>query len=152
MLYLVEKVIRKGERTMKTSERRAYPIVISREEDGFFYVEIPDFDIATQGESVADAMEMARDAIGLMGIDLIDDGKGLPEPNSIKIEVAEDDIVTLVDVDFAEYRRKVDNKAVKKNCTIPYWMSVEAERAGINYSKLLQDAIMSVLGITKSVN
>lgn len=152
MLYLVEKVIRKGERTMKTSERRAYPIVISREEDGFFYVEIPDFDIATQGESVADAMEMARDAIGLMGIDLIDDGKGLPEPNSTKIEAVEDDIVTLVDVDFAEYRRKVDNKAVKKNCTIPYWMSVEAERAGINYSKLLQDAIMSVLGITKSVN
>lgn len=137
---------------MKTSERRAYPIVISREEDGFFYVEIPDFDIATQGESVADAMEMARDAIGLMGIDLIDDGKGLPEPNSTKIEAVEDDIVTLVDVDFAEYRRKVDNKAVKKNCTIPYWMSVEAERAGINYSKLLQDAIMSVLGITKSVN
>ena len=137
---------------MKTSERRAYPIVISREEDGFFYVEIPDFDIATQGDSVADAMEMARDAIGLMGIDLIDDGKELPAPNSTKIKAAEDDILTMVDVDFSEYRRKVDNKAVKKNCTIPYWMSVEAERAGINYSKLLQEAIMSVLGITKSVN
>ena len=60
--------------------------------------------------------------------------------------------ITLVDVDFVEYRRKVDNKAVKKNCTIPYWMNVEAEKAGINYSKLLQDAIMSVLGITKSAN
>ena len=44
-------------------ERRAYPIVISKEDDGFFYVEIPDFDIATQGEDVVDAMEMARDAI-----------------------------------------------------------------------------------------
>ena len=137
---------------MKVRGRRAYPIVISREEDGFFYVEIPDFDIATQGESVADAMEMARDAIGLISIDLIDDGKELPEPNSKRIDVAKDDIVTLVDIDLVEYRRKVDNKAVKKNCTIPYWMSVEAEKAGINYSKLLQDAIMSVLGITKSVN
>lgn len=137
---------------MKMSERRAYPIVISKEEDGFFYVEIPDFDIATQGEDVADAMEMARDAIGLMGIDLIDDGKELPEPNSVKFDAGKDEIITLVDVDFVEYRRKVDNKAVKKNCTIPYWMSVEAEKAGINYSKLLQEAIISVLGITKSVN
>lgn len=130
-------------------ERRAYPIVISKENDGFFYVEIPDFGIATQGVNVADAMEMARDAIGLMGIDLMDEGKVLPDPNIEKISAKKEDIVTLVDVDFVEYRRKVDNKAVKKNCTIPYWMNVEAEKAGINYSKLLQDAIMSVLGITK---
>ena len=132
--------------------RRAYPVVISKEDDGFFYVEIPDFDIATQGMDIADAMEMARDAIGLMGIDLMDEGKVLPEPNIAGINAAKEDIVTLVDVDFVEYRRKVDNKAVKKNCTIPYWMNVEAEKAGINYSKLLQDAIMSVLGISKSAN
>lgn len=131
-------------------ERRAYPIVISKEDDGFFYVEIPDFDIATQGENVVDAMEMARDAIGLMGIDLMDDGKLIPEPNSVKFDTKEGDIATLVDVDFVEYRKKVDNKAVKKNCTIPYWMSVEAEKVGINYSKLLQDAIVKALGITRT--
>lgn len=133
-------------------ERKAYPIVISKEEDGFYYVSIPDFDIATQGESIADAMEMARDAIGIMGIDYLDDGKVLPEPNTKEVESGTDDIVTLVDVDFAEYRKKVDNKAVKKNCTIPYWLNVEAEKAGINYSKVLQDAIMRVLGINKGVN
>lgn len=133
-------------------ERKAYPIVISKEEDGFYYVSIPDFDIATQGESIADAMEMARDAIGIMGIDYLDDGKVLPEPNTKEVESDADDIVTLVDVDFAEYRKKVDNKAVKKNCTIPYWLNVEAEKAGINYSKVLQDAIMRVLGINKGVN
>ena len=131
-------------------ERRAYPIVISKEDDGFFYVEIPDFDIATQGEDVVDAMEMARDAIGLMGIDLMDDGKLIPEPHSVKFDTKEGDIATLVDVDFVEYRKKVDNKAVKKNCTIPYWMSVEAEKVGINYSKLLQDAIVKALGITRT--
>ena len=131
-------------------ERRAYPIVISKEDDGFFYVEIPDFDIATQGEDVVDAMEMARDAIGLMGIDLMDDGKLIPEPNSVKFDTKEVDISTLVDVDFFEYRKKLDNKAVKKNCTIPYWMCVEAEKVGINYSKLLQDAIVKALGITRT--
>ncbi len=134
---------------MSIKERKAYPIVISKEKDGFFYVEIPDFDIATQGESIADAMEMARDAIGLMGIDLMDDGKEIPEPGLKEVTADKNDIVTLVDVDFMEYRKKVDNKAVKKNCTIPYWLNVEAEKAGINYSKLLQEAIMQVLGISK---
>ena len=133
------------------NQKMAYPIVISKEED-FFYVEIPNFEIATQGYSIADAMEMARDAIGLMGIDYMDDGKTIPEPNIKEVKAGEGDIVTLVDVDFAEYRKKVDNKAVKKNCTIPYWLNVEAEKAGINYSKILQEAIMNVLGIGKTAN
>ena len=113
---------------------------------------IPDFEIATQGENIADAIAMARDAIGLMGIDMQDDGKELPIANSKKYEVMEEDIVTLVDVDFVEYRRRVDNRAVKKNCTIPYWLSVEAEKAGINYSRVLQDAIMNILGLSKNMN
>lgn len=126
----------------------AYPIVIKRTDNGY-YVDIPDFEIATQGDSVADAMEMARDAIGLMGIDLEDDKKELPEPNSHEFSSEKGDIVTLVDIDFLEYRRRVDNKAVKKNCTIPYWMSVEADKAGINYSRLLQEAITNALGMGK---
>ncbi len=126
----------------------AYPIIISKTKDGY-YVEIPDFDIGTQGATVPDAMEMARDAIGLMGIDYQDEGKELPLANSHSFETNADDIVTLVDVDFSEYRKKVDNRAVKKNCTIPYWLNVEAEKAGVNYSKILQEALMKVLGIQR---
>ena len=112
-------------------KKGAYPIVLKRTDDGY-YVNIPDFDSGTQGESIADAMEMARDAIGLLGIDLEDNNKEIPKPYSSKIEAEKDDIVTLVDIDFSEYRKKVDNRAIKKNCTIPYWMSVEADKAGIN--------------------
>lgn len=129
--------------------RKVYPVIITKEDDGF-YVSIPDFESATQGESIADAIMMARDAIGLMGIDMQDSGKELPEPNSKSYEKAKKDIVTLVDVDFSEYRKRVDNRAVKKNCTIPYWLSVEAEKAGINYSRILQDALMSILGVSKT--
>lgn len=136
---------------MIKSMKTAYPVVISKENDGLYYVEIPDFDIATQGISVADAMEMARDAIGLMGISLMDEQKEIPQPHMKEIVASLEDIVTLVDVNFIEYRKKVDNKAVKKNCTIPYWLSVEAEKAGINYSKVLQEAIIKVLGINKGV-
>lgn len=129
--------------------KSAYPIVLSPEPDGGYFVSIPDFGKSTQGDDIADAMEMARDVIGLICIDLEDDGKEIPKPNSVKYDVEKSDIITLVDVDFVEYRRKVDNRAVKKNCTIPYWMNVEAEKAGINFSKLLQEAILSTLGLSK---
>ena len=125
----------------------AYPVFISKTEDGWYYVRIPDFDTGTQGETIADSIEMARDAIGLMGIDMQDDGKEIPKPYSKKIEPEKDDIVTLVDIDFSEYRKKNDNKAVKKNCTIPYWMSVEADKIGVNYSRILQDALSNLLGM-----
>ena len=46
-------------------------------------VDIPDFRINTQGKDIAEAIEMARDAIGLMGIDMQDDGEALPEPSSV---------------------------------------------------------------------
>ena len=53
------------------------------------------------------------------------------------------DIVTLVDVDFGEYRRKNDMRAVKKNCTIPSWLNFEAEKAGVNFSAILTAALKS---------
>lgn len=130
-------------------EKNAYPVILKKTNDGY-YVDIPDFDIGTQGESIPDAMEMARDAIGLMGIDMQDDGKEIPQPHSAERKPEPGDIVTLVDIDFSEYRRRADNRAVKKNCTIPYWMSVEADKQGVNYSRLLQDAIVSFLGISKA--
>lgn len=132
-------------------KKGAYPVVLKPTDEGY-YVVIPDFDIGTQGSSVADAMEMARDAIGLMGIDLEDENKELPEPYSKTMETEKGDIVTLVDIDFSEYRKKIDNRAIKKNCTIPYWMSVEADKAGVNYSRLLQDAITNFLGIKKPIH
>jgi len=132
------------------TKRSVYPIIISEEADGY-YVSIPDFETATQGESIADAIMMARDVIGLMGIDMQDEGRELPSPNSREYEKQKKDIVTLVDVDFAEYRKRVDNRAVKKNCTIPYWLSVEAEKVGINYSRTLQDALVNILGVTRKI-
>lgn len=132
-------------------KKSAYPIVLKQVKDGYFVI-IPDFDVETQGDSIADAMEMARDAIGLMGIDMEDSNIELPEPYSKAFKMDESDIKTLVDVDFSEYRKRVDNKSVKKNCTIPYWMSVEAEKAGINYSRVLQDAILKLIGMPSRNN
>lgn len=125
--------------------KAAYPIVISKEKDGYF-VSIPDFDINTQGESIVDSIEMARDAIGLVGITLEDEGKSLPKAGTADLKKEkEEDIITYVDVDFVEYRKKHDNKAVKKNCSLPYWLCSKAEKEGINFSKVLQDALIQML-------
>lgn len=127
--------------------RKVYPIVLTKDSFGYL-VTIPDFNMNTQGKDLAEAIFMARDAIGLMGIDMEEEGKELPESTEAK-KINENDIITLVDIDFTEYRKKADNRAVKKNCTIPYWLSVEAEKAGINFSRVLQEALMRKLNVGK---
>ena len=128
--------------------KKAYPIILSQGEK-FIVVYIPDFEVNTQGENIAEAIEMARDAIGVVGIDMEDDSISLPEPTEIsKIKTnSKADIVTLVDVDFSEYRKKNDLRAVKKNCTIPSWLNFEAEKAGVNFSAILTAALKKELNI-----
>ena len=96
---------------------------------------------------MADAIAMARDLISLMSIDFEDKGKELPKAEEIK-EVPENSVVTWVDADLLDYRRKYDKRTVKKNCTLPSYLSYEAEKQGINFSKVLQDALIEKLGIS----
>lgn len=132
--------------------KAVYPIVLSEGKEHII-VYVPDFDINTQGKDVADAMEMARDAIGIIGIDIEDENEMLPIPSMLDDVQKENDsdIVTLVDVDFGEYRRRNDMRAVKKNCTIPSWLNFEAEKAGMNFSAILQTALKQELHITDTV-
>lgn len=127
----------------------AYPVVMTKAgEDVLVY--IPDFDCNTQGSDYADAMEMARDAIGLMGITLEDDGKAIPSPSDLQSAAAaqtEDTIVTLVDVDFAEYRKANDMRTVRRNVSLPQWLDTKATQSGINVSAVLQKALKAELGI-----
>ena len=131
--------------------KNAYPIVMTQGKE-FIVVFIPDFNINTQGKDIPDAIEMARDAIGLMGIDMQDDGEELPKASTVaevQAEAPAGGIVSLVDVDFAEYRRKNDMRTVKKNCTIPSWLNFEAERAGVNFSAVLQAALKAELNLDR---
>ena len=130
--------------------KNAYPIVMTHGEK-FIVVFIPDFNINTQGKDIPDAMEMARDAIGLIGIDMQDDGEALPQASSVSDVQARNScggIVSLVDVDFDEYRRKQELRAVRKNVTIPSWLNEEAERANLNFSAVLQNALKTELHIS----
>lgn len=125
--------------------KQAYPVIITKDKD-FFVASIPDFETGTQGESLAEAIEMARDAIGMCGCYMQDEKKDIPIPTDIRNVTKEaSDILTLVDVDFDEYRKKHEMRTVRKNVTIPSWLNEEAESANINFSALLQKAIKAEL-------
>ena len=140
--------------------KQVYPVIFTQLNDkkNTVLIEVPDLEILTEGFGMADAVEMARDAIGLACINLQDENKPIPEPTPIAdVDVtngtfAEDGkgIVSLVDVDLTEYRRAIDNKMVRRNVTLPNWLNREAEEAHINVSGVLREALMSVLGVTKA--
>lgn len=140
-----------------------YPIILTDCETNIL-VEVPDLGILTEANeegkpkgSIADAMMMARDAIGIRCIEAEDEGVALKEPSAIDaIDVSkgtfyEDGagIVSLVDVDLDVYRRMLDNKTVRRNVTLPNWLNREAEAAHINVSKVLQEALMTKLNIAR---
>ena len=137
--------------------RQAYPVFIA--EDGkFFLVYVPDMELYTQGMSMADAIYMARDIIGLHGIGMEDDNEELPEPSTceeaiVKAKADADEIfdyskgiLTFVDVDFTEYRKEQENRTVRRNVSLPNWLNTAAEKAGINVSAVLREALQKVLG------
>ncbi|MFR4352456.1 MAG: type II toxin-antitoxin system HicB family antitoxin [Roseburia sp.] len=139
--------------------KKVYPVIFTalNDENDTVLIEVPDLGIMTEGYGMADAVYMARDAIGLKGIYHEDEGRDLPEPSGIQDIDADTGAfaeegkgyVSLVDIDFVEYRRKVDNKAVRKNVTLPSWLNREAEKANINVSRVLQEALMAKLGVSR---
>ena len=86
-----------------------------------------------------------------------DHGEMIPLPSAYSsINVSEgtfagdgESQISLVDIDFDVYRRKVDTKTVRRNVTLPNWLNQEAEEAHINVSKVLQEALMAKLGVSR---
>lgn len=132
--------------------KTVYPVLFT-ETDHMILIEVPDLNILTEGYDLENAIEMARDAIGLKCVTLEDEGVEIPEPSKeldpCKGTFSEDGktFSTFVDIDTKAYRRQIDMKVVRKNVCLPSWLNYEADKAGINVSKVLQDALIKVLGV-----
>lgn len=125
-----------------------YPAIFYPEEDGRFSVIFPDLnDLATYGDSLADAFAMAQEACGQYLFLCLRDGDLLPEPTPIdKVTKDEDNaLVNLICINLDDYARNYDDKAVKKTLSIPAWLNTACEKYGINYSKVLRDALIAKL-------
>ena len=126
--------------------KHVYPIILSPAKKGYV-VYVPDFDINTEGDSLPNALEMARDAISMTGCYKEDHGQALPVVATLSPKCDAPQLCALVDVDFAAYRRANETRVVRRNVTLPSWLNVEAENAGLNVSRVLQDALKARLGI-----
>lgn len=138
--------------------KKVYPVIFTKTDDKTYLIEVPDMEILTEGNDLQDAIEMARDAIGLKGICLEDEKRTIPKASehvdASNGTFADDgeSFVSMVDIDFDVYRRRIDNKSVRRNVTLPSWLNKEAEKAGINVSGVLREALMQRLGIEAKQN
>lgn len=102
------------------------------------------------GISFEDAQREAADALALHVYGMEKDGEDMPEPSAnpfIDGETCSGYILSPITVFPDIIRNELDNRAVKTNLTIPSWLKELAEARGVNYSKLLQAALMDYLGI-----
>ncbi len=127
--------------------KTAYPIILTPAGTGYV-VYVPDIGINTEGQDLADAIDMASDAIGLWGISAQDLGKEIPAPSAVPPECGPQELTAYALVDFDAYRRANDMRTVRKNVTLQSWLNDLAEKAGINFSQVLQDALKQRLGVT----
>lgn len=127
----------------------AYPAVFEEAEEGGYLVNFPDIKgCFTDGDDMPDALYMAKDCLEMMLVHYEDEGLEIPLPSDVrKIDTA--NVVSLVLADTDEWRKEFDCRAVKKNCTIPAWLCNKAEKAGVNFSQVLQDALKEKLGVSE---
>lgn len=100
---------------------------------------------STFGDSIQNAYLMAQDAMGLY----LDNLTNFPKPtlNISDIVLQENQLVSFVSIDMEEYRKKFNNKSIKKTLTIPEWLNYLSEKNNINFSQVLQEALKEKLGI-----
>ena len=137
-----------------------YPAIFFHEKNGHYSVVFPDLNhLATCGDTMQEAMEMAVDWLAGYLYSEKRDGNKIPAPTPIdKVDIhceddedddygEEDRFVNLVSVDVEEYARIHFDKAVRKSLTIPKWLNDIAVSRKVNFSQVLQRALRQELHI-----
>ena len=97
-----------------------YPAIFHKADEGGFWITFPDIpECMTQG----DDMQQAYDLV-----------------------VEEGDLCVVIEFDLRAYQKRTNSKAVKKTLSIPEWLNEEAMEMGVNFSQVLQEALIQKLG------
>ena len=121
-----------------------YPAIFTPEDDGSYSIVFPDLEgCYTCGDNLEDSIEMAEDALALVLYGYEKDGREIPAPSARSaFSVSGNDFVNFIACDTLKYRKMYNNKAVKKTLTIPEWLNEAACAMGLNFSQILQEALI----------
>lgn len=129
-----------------------YPAVFEYEKKGIS-ISFPDLPgCISCAKNDEEALYMAKDALGLYIVCAEEDGEELPVPTKLsKINLSQNQKITLVEVNMPLFRDAVQNSAVKKTLTIPKWLNELAEKNHINFSQVLQTSLKNILNLNSNV-
>ncbi len=124
-----------------------YPAIFHKAEDGGFWISFPDIpECLTEGNDMTQAYEMAVNALGLALTSREIENEPIPEPSAPSdIIVEKDSFLVVVEFDILAYKKRTSPRAVKKTLSIPEWLNEEATAIGVNFSQVLQEALMQKL-------
>lgn len=134
-----------------------YPACFFKEENGYSVI-FPDLNhLATCGDTLDDAFAMAIDCLAFYLYECRQDKEVIPTPSPLnsfdlvnmanELEISPDGaFVNMISVDVDEYAKLHFTKSVKKTLTIPSWLNDRALSMNINFSQVLQEALMEKVG------
>lgn len=127
-----------------------YPALFHKAEEGGFWVTFPDIpECMTDGDNMSQAYEMAVDALGLALTSMEQEHITLPQPSTPDIIVQpKNAFLVVIEFDMIAYKRKHCSRAVKKTLSIPEWLNDAALEMNINFSQVLQEALLQKIGTT----
>lgn len=124
-----------------------YPAIFTPclEKEGYTVL-VPDLPgCVTEGNSLLNAIDMGTDAASGWILGELEEGNSLPSPTPYdKLHVEDNSFINLLVLDIDAYAEKYSTKAVRKNITIPAWLNTYGEKNNINFSKVLQDALLDL--------
>ena len=124
-----------------------FPAIIGKEKNEKEYsVFFPDLDVATSGVDEADALESARELLGIVIYGKEQDRERIPKPSKIEnLKVGKNEYTILVDVYMLAIRMAENAKAVNRTVTLPAWLNALAVSKKFNFSLTLQEALKEKL-------
>ena len=132
-------------------KKATYLAVFEPTDTGYavFFPDLPG--CVSYGSDFEQAQREAKDALGLHLYGMEEDGDQIPPPSTNPIidpDTAPGFLVSPVSVYPDMVRNELDNRRVKTNTTLPAWLKNVAEQRGVNYSRLLEAALIDYLGLT----
>lgn len=129
-----------------------YLAVLEPSADGSYSIFFPDLPgCFSYGIDLADAQRNAAEAASLHIYGMECDKEEIPAPSvTLSKEDTEGNIVMPITIHPDLFRMKKDNERVKTNITLPAWLKRIAEEQKVNYSRLLETALIDYLQIPNS--